>query len=240
MNVIGFQFGMNELIWLGLLFINYLIILYAYKFWGKIGLFIFVPLSVLLANIQVVKMMTLFGVNTTMGNIAYGGVFLVSDILSENYGKKIAKYVISIGFYTLISVTIIMNIVLKITPAPIDTAQVHLEAIFSFLPRLVVASLLAFVIAQNFDVWAYQAIRKLRPSYNDIWIRNNASTLLSQMLDNLVFSFAAFYGVYSVKDILIICLSTYFLKIMISILDTPYVYIAAKWYQNKKIHEIEG
>ena len=81
-----FQFGVNELIWLGLLFTNYLVILMAYRFWGRVGLFIFVPLSVVLANIQVLKMMTLFGVDTTMGNIAYGGVFLISDILSENYG----------------------------------------------------------------------------------------------------------------------------------------------------------
>ena len=140
-----FQFGVNELIWLGLLFTNYLVILMAYRFWGRVGLFIFVPLSVVLANIQVVKMMTLFGVDTTMGNIAYGGVFLVSDILSENYGKKMAKHVITIGFYTLISVMVIMNIVLLITPAPMDTAQVHLQAIFGVMPRLVVASLAAFV-----------------------------------------------------------------------------------------------
>ena len=233
-----FQFGLNELIWLGLLFTNYFVILMAYRFWGKVGLFIFIPLSVVLANIQVVKMMTLFGVDTTMGNIAYGGVFLVSDILSENYGKKMAKHVITIGFYALISVMIIMNIVLLITPAPIDTAQVHLQAIFGVMPRLVVASLAAFVIAQNFDVWSYQFIRQLRPNYTDIWIRNNASTILSQMLDNVIFTLIAFLGVYPFKDLIVICVSTYFLKIIISILDTPYVYLAAKWKQKGKIRDI--
>ena len=141
----NFQFGTNELIWLLLLFVNYFVILISYRMWGKVGLFIFVPISVILANIQVLKMMTLFGVNTTMGNIAYGGVFLVSDILSENYGKKMAQHIISIGFYTLISFVVIMNVVLLITPAPNDIAQPHLEIIFKAMPRIIIASLSAFV-----------------------------------------------------------------------------------------------
>ena len=81
-----FQFGTNELLWLGYLIFNYTAVLLAYRFWGKVGVLIFVPLSVVLANIQVLKMMTLFGIDTTMGNIAFGGVFLVSDILSELEG----------------------------------------------------------------------------------------------------------------------------------------------------------
>mgnify|MGYP003582659602 CR=1 FL=1 len=234
----NFQFGTNELIWLLLLFVNYLVILISYRMWGKVGLFIFVPISVILANIQVLKMMTLFGVNTTMGNIAYGGVFLVSDILSENYGKKMAQHIISIGFYTLISFVVIMNVVLLITPAPNDIAQPHLEIIFKAMPRIIIASLSAFVVAQNFDVWSYQVIRKLRPSYSDIWIRNNVSTIVSQMIDNVVFTLVAFLGVYPIKELVIICISTYFLKIIISILDTPYVYLAAKWKEEGKIRDI--
>ena len=72
----NFQFGVNELMWLGYLLLNFTAVILAYRFWGKVGVLIFVPLSVVLANIQVLKMMTLFGIDTTMGNIAFGGVFL--------------------------------------------------------------------------------------------------------------------------------------------------------------------
>ena len=126
----NFQFGTNELLWLGYLLFNYTAVLLAYRFWGKVGLLIFLPLSVVLANIQVLKMMTLFGVDTTMGNIAFGGVFLVSDILSEIEGKKYAKKLVTIGFITMVFTTIVMNWALAIKPAPIDQFQEHLKPIF--------------------------------------------------------------------------------------------------------------
>ena len=206
---------MNEIIWLGYLLFNYTAILLAYRYWGKVGLLIFVPLSVVLANIQVLKMMTLFGIDTTMGNIAFGGVFLVSDILSEIEGKKYARKIVSIGFVTMIFTTIVMNWAIAVKPATIDTFQTHLIAIFGMnvaelsVVRVTVASLMAFAVSQLFDVWAYQFIRKWKPDYKDIWIRNNLSTIVGQVIDKSVFTLLAFAGVYGVKELFIIAFSTY-------------------------------
>ena len=225
----NFQFGVNELMWLGYLLLNFTAVILAYRFWGKAGLLSVVPLSIVIANIQVGKMMTLFGVDTTMGNIAFGGIYLASDILSENEGKKYARKVLFTTF--------IMQIVLKIQVAPSDTMQGALSQVFGFMPRLAVASVTGFAASQAFDIWSYQAIRKLRPDFKDIWIRNNASTMLSQILDNIVFSFMAFLGVYSMKEIIVIIFSTYFLKVVIALLDTPFVYIATIWKNNGKVNE---
>ena len=236
---------MNEIIWLGYLLFNYTAILIAYRYWGKVGLLIFVPLSVVLANIQVLKMMTLFGIDTTMGNIAFGGVFLVSDILSEIEGKKYARKIVSIGFVTMIFTTIVMNWAIAVKPATIDTFQTHLIAIFGMnvaelsVVRVTVASLMAFAVSQLFDVWAYQFIRKWKPDYKDIWIRNNLSTIVGQVIDNSVFTLLAFAGVYGVKELFIIAFSTYFLELFISVMDTPFVYIAALWKKQGKIKELE-
>ncbi len=236
---------MNEIIWLGYLLFNYTAILLAYRYWGKVGLLIFVPLSVVLANIQVLKMMTLFGIDTTMGNIAFGGVFLVSDILSEIEGKKYARKIVSIGFVTMIFTTIVMNWAIAVKPATIDTFQTHLIAIFGMnvaelsVVRVTVASLMAFAVSQLFDVWAYQFIRKWKPDYKDIWIRNNLSTIVGQVIDNSVFTILAFAGVYGVKELFIIAFSTYFLELFISVMDTPFVYIAALWKKQGKIKELE-
>ena len=154
----NFQFGTNEMLWLGYMLFNYTAVLFAYKYWGKVGLLIFVPLSVVLANIQVLKMMNLFGVETTMGNIAFGGVFLVSDILSEVEGKKYARKLVTIGFITMVFTTIVMNWALAIKPASIDQFQEHLKPIFGLalnelsVIRITAASMTAFIISQLFDV----------------------------------------------------------------------------------------
>ena len=73
-------FTINELLWLFYIIINYTFVLFAYKKWGKLGLLIFIPLAIVMANIQVNKLMVLFGVETTMGNIEYGIKFLIFSI----------------------------------------------------------------------------------------------------------------------------------------------------------------
>lgn len=245
MNFFNLTFGTNELIWLGYLLFNYTFILLAYRYWGKVGLLLFVPLSVVLANIQVLKMMTLFGIETTMGNIALGGVFLVSDILSEIEGKKYAKKLVSMGFVTMIFTMIVMNWAIAVKPASIDTFQQHLIAIFGMkitelsVVRVAIASMTAFVISQLFDIWAYQIIRRWKPDYKDIWIRNNLSTVVGQIIDNSLFTVLAFAGAYSVKELFIIAFSTYFLELFISVMDTPFVYLAALWKKQGKIKEID-
>jgi len=119
------QFGVNELLWLGYLILNFSAVALAYRFWGKGGLLSVVPLSIVLANIQVGKMMTLFGFDgITMGNIAYGGIYLASDILTENEGKHYSRKVVSLGFAAMLFTTFIMQIVLKVKVSPDDTISV--------------------------------------------------------------------------------------------------------------------
>ena len=131
------QFGVNELLWLGYLILNFSAVALAYRFWGKGGLLSVVPLSIVLANIQVGKMMTLFGFDgITMGNIAYGGIYLASDILTENEGKHYSRKVVSLGFAAMLFTTFIMQIVLKVKVSPDDTMQGALSAVFGFMPRL--------------------------------------------------------------------------------------------------------
>ena len=232
------RFGVNELLWLSYLILNFTAVVLAYRFWGKGGLLSVVPLSIVLANIQVGKLMTLFGFDgITMGNIAYGGIYLASDILTENEGKHYSRKVVSLGFAAMLFTTFIMQIVLKVKVSPGDKMQGALSAVFGFMPRLAISSVCGFAVSQSFDIWSYQFIRKFRPSYRDIWIRNNASTMISQILDNIVFSFLAFTGKYPLQTVIGIIFSTYLLKIVISLLDTPFVYIATLWKKQGKISD---
>ena len=123
-----------------------------------------------------------------------------------------------------------------------------MKTIFSNTPRLMIASMLVYAIVQEFDVWAYHkwwdwTEKKFGSREKFLWLRNNGSTLISQFLNNLLFTFAAFWGVHSVKTILNIVISSYVIFIVTSLLDTPFVYLARReqgQYQLLLVVTMEG
>ncbi len=219
----------NELLWILELFVNFGAILLAYRFFGKIGLFLWVPISIILANVQVLKAVELFGMTATLGNIVYATSFLVTDILSENYGRKEARKAVFAGFFSLLTATLIMNLSLHFRPAAADFAHESLSVIFGLLPRIAAASFAAYLVSQLHDVWAYHFWRRRFPATRHIWIRNNASTMVSQLLDTVVFTFGAFLGVFEGEVLMDIFWTTYLLKWIVAAADTPLVYLARSW-----------
>src|SRR5690606_12976742 len=170
----------NELLWLAMLLANFLLIIFAYKLFGKWGLIMWIPVSVIVVNIQVVQTVKLFGLAATLGNIVYATSFLVTDILSENYGKQEAKKAVWIGFFSLISMTLLMNLALYFRPlAGDDFSLITHEAtatIFKLMPRIAVASLAAYLLSQRHDVWAFHFWKSRFHNDNLLWLRNNLST----------------------------------------------------------------
>lgn len=220
----------NEILWVIMLLLNFGAIIFAYKKFGKLGLFIWIPISTILANVQVLVTLQLFGFVATLGNIIYASGFLVTDILSENYGKKDANKAVAIGFFSLIITTVIMNFCLMFIPldSP-DTIAMHgnLKAIFSLMPRITVASLIAYLLSQKHDIWAYHFWKKRFSEKKHIWIRNNLSTMVSQLIDSAVFTIIAFAGLESKAMMFEIFMTTYILKFVVAAADTPFLYIAA-------------
>ena len=218
----------NEVIGLGFAILNMIFVLIMYKFFGKTGLFVWVGFATVLANIQVVKLIEIFGLTATLGNAVYGSIFLVTDILNEKYGPKEAKKAVWLGFISLIMMMVIMQVVLLFEPTPDDIAQQSLETIFGLIPRIALGSMIAYIISQYTDVMIFTFLRKLFPSDAAFWIRNNGSTMLSQLLDTLIFTSIAFIGVYSTDVWLSIFISTYVLKFLVSIVGTPFGYMAKR------------
>ena len=225
----------NELLWFAEILVNFFLIILAYKLFGKWGLIMWIPVSVIVANIQVVQTVELFGFVSTLGNVIYATSFLITDILSENYGKKEATKAVWIGFFSLISMTILMNIALLYTPLEGDefafATRKATSTIFSLMPRIAIASLTAYLLSQTHDVWAFHFWKNRFPEYRHLWIRNNLSTMVSQIIDSAVFVLIAFYGVFETTVLFEIFLTTYFLKFIVAIADTPFVY----W--GKQIHQ---
>ncbi len=220
---------MNALLWFIMLIINFAAIMLAYRLWGKTGLFIWIPISVIAANIQVLKTVEIFGLIATLGNIVYATSFLVTDILSENYGKKDASKAVGMGFFALISMTVLMQFALNFIPHESDFAQGSLETIFGIMPRIASGSLAAYALSQLHDVWAYNRLKARKPGKKYIWIRNNASTMISQLIDSVVFTLIAFAGVFEPAVLVEILLTTYLFKWIVAAADTPFIYLARSW-----------
>ena len=222
---------LNELLWLVMLVVNFALIMFAFRFWGKIGLYIWVPISVIVANIQVTKTIQLFGVEATIGNIVYATGFLATDILSELFGKRDSYKAVGIGFFSLLTMTVVMQLALLFEPAPSDLIQESMRAIFSLMPRIALASLAAYLVSNLHDVWAFDWWRRRRPGRHTLWIRNNLSTFVSQLIDTIIFVLVAFWGVYGRTTLIQIGLSTYVLKWVVALLDTPCIYLARRWHE---------
>ncbi len=218
---------MNELLWMGFALLDLTLALALFRFFGRAGIYGIIVFNMVLCNIQVLKTITLFGLSTTLGNILYAGVFLATDMLSEFYGQQEARRGVLLGFVAVVLTTVYMQIALLFTPGPDDFAQPHLSAIFGFLPRLAFASIMAYLVSQLHDIWAY-AFWKKKTQGRFLWLRNNASTLVSQMLDSAVFCLLAFWGVFPAPMLLQIMLTTYLFKSVVAVLDTPFMYLARR------------
>jgi uncharacterized integral membrane protein (TIGR00697 family) len=217
---------MNELLWACMLLANFAGILLIYRLYGRTGLYVWIPIAAIVANIQVVKTVQLFGFTATLGNIVYAGSFLVTDILSENYGREDATRAVRMGFFSLVAMLVLMNLALWFAPDASDFADPSLQTIFGFMPRIVLGSLAAYAASQFHDVYAFHFWKRLLPAKRYLWIRNNASTMISQLIDTAIFTVIAFLGVFDSSVFWQIFWTTYALKWIVAALDTPFVYAA--------------
>jgi uncharacterized integral membrane protein (TIGR00697 family) len=222
----------NELIWMIMAFVDFLTLLLVYRIFGKEGLFAAIVISIILCNIQVLKIVEMFGLTATLGNILYGSIFLSTDILSEIHGKKEARRAVWLGFYALIFTTVIMQLAMMFKPAPDDFIDPSLRQIFSFLPRVAAASICAYLVSQMHDIWLFH-ILKDKTKGRHLWLRNNLTTMISQLIDSVIFCSVAFWGVFPTGTFLEILLTTYLFKWLVALMDTPFVYLARRIGRNR-------
>ncbi|MFA6466388.1 MAG: queuosine precursor transporter [Patescibacteria group bacterium] len=202
---------------------------------GKAYIFILVALYSLLMNIFVLKQFTLFGLAVTGGNSLYGALFLLTDLLSEHYNEREAFKAVLVGFVTSFIFVVSTQILLAYSVNEFDFAQAHLVALFSLSPRILFASMLAYIISQSFDVWAFNKIRRLTNN-RFLWLRNNLSTFVAQFIDTIIFtalgltafSFLPFPGVIASDLFWPVVIATYIIKVLVALLDTPFLYWSYK------------
>lgn len=217
---------MNTVIFLGWSGIALSGLLLAFKFFGKVGLIGVIAGSVVMMNILVTKSVTIFGLGATGGNVLYALIFLSTDILSEVYGGKEARKAVMIGFFVAVFTMLAAWVTLSMTAAPWDFAGGALAVILTPMLRIVVGSMVAYLTSNLLDTYTYDWIRSKFP--NHLWLRNNGSTWTSQAVDSLIFCSIALLGVMPLEAWFQVLISTYILKVVVAIIDTPFLYIAKR------------
>lgn len=160
----------------------------------------------------------------------YASLFLATDMIAERFNKASAYKGIWYGFSSQIILLAFGLLINLLGSGASDAVSGALNTIFSFTPRLVLGSLIAYLVSQNFDVWFFHTIR--------VWtkekmpaVRNILSTLVSQFIDSFLVFLIAFYGV--IDNWFAVMLSTYVIKVIVAICDTPF-FLASRRLKNSQ------
>ena len=197
------------------------------KFLGKEGIIGWMGIASILANLLLIKSIDVLGISATLGNVLFASNFLATDILTENYGYKEAKKGVRFGIVSVIVFMIITQVALLYIPNSDDVAQSSFELLFSFVPRISIASVLMFALSNIIDIRLYDWLRK-KSKGNKMWLRNNICTIICNGGENFLFYLIAFGGTMEISVILSMALSATIIEILIALCDTPFLYISKK------------
>ncbi len=229
---------MNELLLIASVILIYGAVLISYMFFGRAGLYCVSALATVFANIEVMILIKAFGVEQTLGNVLFAATFLVTDILSECEGKAAANKAVYIGIFGSLFFLALSQSWMLFVPSDGDFVMDSVKELFSNTPRLIAASLTVYALSQFFDVWLYHkwwrfTEKKFGDKKRFLWLRNNGSTLISQLLNTLLFTVLAFAGTYDFVTLASIFGSGYIIFVFTSLLDTPILYLARKYKSDK-------
>lgn len=229
----------NEFFGIATFFVTFIVMVLMYRCFGKQGLIAWVAIGTIIANIQVIKTVDIFGISATLGNVMFASIYLATDILNDIYGRKVAKRAVWLGFSSTLVMIIVMQMSLHFIPAPEDVSQKALSTIFDLVPRIALGSIIAYIIGQHVDVFIFSMIKKVFQSDKTFIIRAYGSTVLSSIIDTALFVTIAFIGTLPASVVFEIFITTYVLKLVSTIFNVPFGYIAKSFYRNGKIQKLD-
>ncbi|MBO8160022.1 MAG: queuosine precursor transporter [Thermosipho sp. (in: Bacteria)] len=182
---------------------------------------------IIISNIIAGKLINIGPFIITLSVLVYPISFSISNIIFEIFGDKTAKKVIYTGFLASFILVIISFITVIYPPAPIFKNNDAYLIIFNSTPRIILASFLSYFIAQNINIWAFN-FPKIVLNTNNVYFRNIFSMILTQFFDSLVFVGVSFFGKYENSILINMIISQYIIKLIFSILNSPFISIGIK------------
>jgi queuosine precursor transporter len=215
---------MNELLLLGQAIVSTLFVLLAWRF-AHDRLYTIITIFLILIVTVGDKVVEFFGHQTNTGNIFYASIFLASYFLIERMGKREGIISIWISVVGVAFTFIFIQGTVALVGSP-ETAAYNaaLDATYAPLSRLTAASLVGYIISQNFNVHFY-AYLKQRLRGARIWLRANLSNAIAQALDSAIFFTIAFWGVVPPANMIDIILTGFLIKIVFVAATSPLLYL---------------
>lgn len=195
--------------------------------------------GVLVANIMATKVIDVFGIYAPMGIIVYPITFLMTDTITEVWGKQISKQVILGGLIANIFATVVLQLSTYIPAAPVYELFDEYAQVIGGVPRIAIASIASYYVSQTVDVHLFHKIKQ-KTNGKHLWLRNNVSTMTSQIIDSVVFMSIAFLGTVPLRVLLIMMGTQYVMKLIFALADTPFVYVTVKWAKGDFFKTKEG
>lgn len=187
----------------------------------------------LVSNIVAGKMVSLGTLGViSAGIVCYPLTFLFTDTISELFGKRRATSIVWIGFGCNILLVVLVLVAGYLPYPQWWEGQSAFMQTLGLIPRIVLASMVAYVISQNIDVLGFHYI-KSKTDGKYLWLRNNVSTMFSQSIDTILFIGIAFVGVMPLPQVITMMIAQYIIKLIIAACDTPFVYLLVLSLRNR-------
>ncbi|ASN04621.1 queuosine precursor transporter [Virgibacillus necropolis] len=189
----------------------------------------------LISNILGVKLFNIGEFILPAAVIVYVATYLITDVIGEVYGKDAARKTVQAGFVTQVIALLFIYIAIQLPAAPVFESQSEFETILGGSFRVIVASLISYIASQNLDVTIFHRL-KAKHGDKKLWLRNNLSTMTSQLVDTTLFITIAFWGIVPTNVLLGMIATQYVFKLCIAIVDTPFAYLLVKMAKrNEKV-----
>ncbi len=181
----------------------------------------------ILSNIISVKLFSVGEFILPAAAIVYVVTYLITDVIGEVYGKEAAMKTVKAGFLTQVIALVYVFASIHLPAAANFGMQAEYELILGGSFRVMLASLLAYLVSQRIDVAIFHKLKKQHGN-KKLWLRNNLSTMSSQLLDTSIFIVVAFVGTVPTNILIGMIVTQYVFKFMVAILDTPITYLLVR------------
>lgn len=180
-----------------------------------------------------------FPLNASVAIFLLPIVFTINDIVIEVYGKDKARSIVRSGLLMVFLMILFSFLAISLPPSTrFSQREAFYDNIFGTSIRIAFASLTAFTIAEFTDIFIFSKIRQ-KFGKSRLWLRNNASNILSQLFDTVIFMILAFYAfdrpfANNVAFLSSLILPYWLLKSFMSVIETPFVYLGVRWLRKDK------
>ena len=182
--------------------------------------------SYLVSNIMAVKVIGLFDLfYFDAGTITFPFAYMLGDVLTEIWGYRTARKAIFLTFFCNVMMVLCTQIGVWLpSPDYLDVTATAYNTVFSYVPRIVIASLTGFLLGELSNAWLMDKIKR-KTKGKRLWVRTIGSSVVAYLLDTVPFVLIAFAGTLTVRDILLMIALQYFMKLGIETLfGTPMAY----------------